>query len=253
MKIRPNDPKTSWLNHQRVDFIKGFYTSRHILIKLFHEYEEFDIIPHETIDCLLEPHLRQVKDLSHVLYRTRGDNNVTRKQQRLFDKVLGEMFHELGKSRDNIRLLEVYTTKVNETDDKMTRVLNRLDEQVLNSARRDLPIQLRRAKRILNQLVPLFERILPVYRNNEVIIRTLYFARKDYDRLCEPSTVEYFFPLIFNSVADGYLNIIRSLIKTKHISHAQTALDEFQTWVNSHPKFKPIFKQAKSELKTWQK
>ena len=100
------DPKNSWRNHQRIRFIKGFYITRKLVDDLFNNFERTGEITHEEIDFLLESHIRHLKDLSHILYRMPDDKAVDRKKQRIFDKVFGEMWHELDKARDNIRLIE---------------------------------------------------------------------------------------------------------------------------------------------------
>ncbi|MDX9752864.1 MAG: hypothetical protein RBU29_02830 [bacterium] len=235
------DPKDSWRNHQRVQFIKGFYWIRDQVNTLFREYERTGEIEHRQIDFLLEKKVRELKDLSHILYRVSDEVSIDRKKQRIFDKVFGEMWHELDKSRDNIRLIEVYSNLFENNHDpdangknSMLKALGRLDHQVLTAARRDLPYLLRRSKRIMDQLVPLFEEILGVYRENEIVLRSLYFAKEDLDSLCRPSTVEYFFPLIHGSVENGYHRLINSLITSKHLKQARKVLDEFKTWIKTH-------------------
>ncbi len=94
-----------------------------------------------------------------------------------------------------------------------------------------------------------FEQILPIYRNNAIVLRTLYFDRESLDALCQPSTIEYFYPIIYNSVGEGYLALIRSLLETRHLSQAQTALKELEAWVNTHPAEKPFFEQAQEAWK----
>jgi len=229
--------------------ISGFYKVRGFVRDLVDQYEKQEEIAHETIDLLLETQLRALKDLSHVLYRLPDDNQIDRKKQRLFDKVLGELWHELDKARDNIRILEVYANEIHHGEDKVEMALSRLDKQILNSARRDLPLQLRRVRRVVEVLVPLFEQILPIYRNNAIVLRTLYFDRESLDALCQPSTIEYFYPIIYNSVGEGYLALIRSLLETRHLSQAQTALKELEAWVNTHPAEKPFFEQAQEAWK----
>ncbi len=246
------DTKTSWRNHQRIKFLKEFYLSRKLVRVLLEEYERTGHIPHETIDNILEVHFRSLKDISHVLYRTPDNENTERKKQRLFDKILGEMWHELDKSRDNIRLIEAYSDSLTKREgipkDEMWRSLSRLEDQILKAAHRDLPQQIKRVKQLMDQLVPLFEKILPVYRDNEIILRSLYFSREFFDSLCSPSTIEYFYPLLFESVAEGYLTLIQSLIRTKHLDQAEQALSELRSWVSSHPEFQDQLVQAESEL-----
>ena len=248
--VHAHDPETSWRNQQRVQFIKGFYKMRHIVLDLCRQYEQNEVIKHEMIDSLLESHLRNLKDLSHTLYRMPDTEQIDRKKQRLFDKVLGEVWHELDKARDNIRLIEAYTEQSEESEDKMVRSINRLRFQVLAVAQKDLPRQIRRTRRMMEKLVPLFEKILPVYEKNEIICRSLYFSRKDLDPYCRPSTVEYFFPLLFGSLEAGYLALVKTLAQTKHISAAQGVLNEFRNYVSRHPKSASLLKTAENELKT---
>ena len=101
-----HNPEESWRNHQRIIFIKGFYKARHEILDMYQSFQNAQRIEHTVIDNLLELRLRELKDLSHILYRVDDESEVEATKQRMFDKVLGEIWHELGKARDNIRLLE---------------------------------------------------------------------------------------------------------------------------------------------------
>jgi len=102
----------------------------------------------------------------------------------------------------------------------------------------------------MEKLVDLFERILPVYRDNDVIFRTLFFSRQSLDPYCEPDAVSYFFRVLFNTVQVGYLELIRSLIRTKHISEADEALALMRIWVNENKKGMTALIQAEMEFQT---
>lgn len=242
------DPAISERKHNRIYFIKGFYQIRNLMQELVAEFEQNNTILHEKIDALLENRFRSLKDLSHTLYRMPDDQGVDRKKQRIFDKLFGALWHELDKIRDNIRLLEAYAGEVEGQDDKIMQRVSRLDSQVLNAARRDLPAQFRRARRLMNQLVPLFEQILPVYRNDDVVLRSIYFAQEELDALVEPNTVEYFFPLIFDSVEGGYDALIRSLLRTKHDYYAAKVMEEFKEWMHTRRHAKKLYKDLKNEF-----
>lgn len=244
-----NDPKSSWRNHKRIRFIKGFYQTRHLLINMINRFEQNEPITHTQIDNLLETNLRELKDLSHFLYRPQKKRQIDKGNQRLFDKILGTLWHELDKARDNIRLCEAYTSHEMFEGDQAYRSLSRLDNQILSSAKKDLPRQLQRAKKLMAELVPLFEKIFPVYKNNEVILRTLYFSRRELDRLCSPSTVKYFFPLLHGSVPVGYYYLIRSLAETKHFDYADRVLHELRNWVKHDPTGQMVFEEAEIELR----
>lgn len=239
--------KESWRNHQRIAFIKGFYKARYELLELCAQFQSQQTVRHDLIDDVLENHLRELKDLSHTLFRVKLPEEKDM-EQRLFDKVLGEVWHELGKARDNIRLIEVYTVQDHGLKDRFARSVSWLEKQVIASARRDLPGQMKRSHQMMEKLVSLFERILPVYRDNEVIFRTIYFSRAELDSYCEPEAVSYFFKVMFNSVQVGYLELIRSLLHTKHITDAQDALKHLRSWVKENERGITALKQAESEL-----
>lgn len=245
---KEHNPALSWRNHKRITFIKGFYRSRKMIQDILQQFEKYEIISHDAIDTLLETQLRSLKDLSHALYRMQDDELVNRQQQRVFDKILGTLWHELDKSRDNIRLLEAYVGLIEAHDDAILKRVSQIDSQVLRAAKRDLPAQFRRAKQIMDQLVPLFEDILPVYKDNEVVIRSIFFARDELDDLCEPNTVEYFFERIFGAVEIGYDVIIRSLLSTRHDYQALLVYQEFKQWVMDHPNKKPVLFKLEKEF-----
>ncbi len=242
-----NTSSKSWRNHQRIAFIKGFYKARQDVMQLCRHYENNHVLDHDAIDSVLENHLRELKDLSHTLYRVESPES-KEMEQRLFDKVIGEVWHEMGKARDNMRLLEAYTTQVSGINQKFARSISYLEKQVIASARRDLPGQMKRSHRMMEKLVSLFELILPLYRDNDIIFRTLYFSQNTLDPFCEPNAVEYFFRTIFGSVAEGYVQLIRSLLNTKHILAAQDVLEEFREWEHENQKGNRCLKIAEREL-----
>lgn len=239
----------SWRNHQRIAFIKGFYKARYDLLHLCDQFLSNQEVKHVVIDAVLEDHFRELKKLSHTLFRVEEPEERDM-EQRLFDKVLGEVWHELGKARDNIRLIEVYTEQDSGLKDRFARSVSWLEKQVIASARRDLPGQMKRSRQMMLKLVAIFEKILPVYRDNEVIYRTIHFSRSTLDPYCEPDAVNYFFRVMFNSVQVGYLELIRSLIRTKHITDAQDALKQLRAWVKENNRGITALKQAESELNT---
>ena len=221
------DPNLNWRNSRRVQFIKGIYQAKSVLENLFEVFEGTGKVPHGYIDRLLERHLRVLKDLSHVLYRVADNGVIDRKRQRLFDKFLGELWHELDKVRDNARLLEAYGTGDVLNDGRTMRGLRQLDRQVLAAARRDLPAQIRRARRLLARLIPLFEAILPLYRTNEVIVRTIYFARDFFDKTLGRPSVEYFLNIMFpGGLSEGYEFLGQSLERSQHFDYALQVYDE---------------------------
>jgi len=225
--VYENDPKTSWRNSRRIQFIKGIYQAKSVLESLFDVFERTGRISHSYIDRLLERHLRVLKDLSHVLYRVVDEGDIDRKQQRLFDKILGELWHELAKARDNARLLEAYETEDLFGNSNSMRGLRQLDRQVIAAARRDLPVQIRRARRLLARLIPLFEEILPLYKSNETFVRTLYFARDFFDKMLDCPSTEYFFGIMFpGGVGEGYEYLGESLERSQHLDQARELYEE---------------------------
>lgn len=252
MKHRVHDPEVSWRNHQRVRFVTGFFKVCARVEEIHAEFEKHGSIGHDVVDELLESHLRDLKDLSHVLFRMPDTRKIDRRKQRLFDKVFGEMWHEMDKARDNIRLLEAYADSpggegVDGDAVPDLKPIKQLRGQVLTAAKNDLPRQLRRAKRMVHALVPLFEQILPVYRDNDIILRSLYFSRNDLDPYCHPSAVEYFFPILWGSVGKGYLALVRSLVRTRHFERAQEVVAEFKSWCGKTGRESDSLRKAERE------
>lgn len=251
MEIYQHDPQTSWRNHQRVRFIKGLYYTWHDLNAINNAFFEEKKISHDAIDSLLETHLRHLKDLSHNLYRMPESWELEQKRQRMLDRILGEIWHELDKARDNARLLESYHLEkegFTAGEDKTLQALSRLNSQVLNTARKEFPILLRRAMRMMEKLMPLFEAIIHIYADNTVILRTLYFEREEFNSLIGPNALDYFFRLMYGSVGKGYASIIESLVETQHYEHAKEALAELKQRAQSNSRLRSFVKQSEALL-----
>jgi len=249
--VYEHDPQLNWRNNLRVRFIKGIYQLRRVLESLFEISERTQVPSHSYIDRILEKHLRVLKDLSHILYRVTDRGDISCKHQRLFDKFLGELWHELDKARGNARLLEFYASEDEINDNNHLRGLRQLDRQVLAAARRDMPVQIRRARKLMDRLIPLFERILPLYRSNEVVIRTIYFSQDFFDRVLDrPSTV-YFFDIIFpGKVGEGYNFLCESLEQSRHFDQAREACEEAIRILSSQPRKSPYLDKFHQRLET---
>ncbi len=249
MTKRIHNTKQSWRNQQRIQFLKNFYAARQMIEKFYQQFLDNQSISSDTIDTLIEQYLRNLKKLSQSLYQVQDDEAVERKKQRLFDKLIGELFHELGKTRDNIRLVDAHEEDAEEHNDEFWRSLTRFGGQVISTARREIPLQVGRSVLIMNKLVPLFEQILPIYRDNEIVLRTIYLSRNYFDPLTKPSTIEYFFPILYGSVDEGYRSLIHSFLQTRHIDNAQVVLQEFRHWAKSNGhKPNPALEQAEAEF-----
>lgn len=248
MLVNPRELEPNLRNHKRVLFIRGLYKTWYEVNTFYKQYESSGTISHHLVDDLLERHVRRLKDLAHDLYRTPENEHIEHKRQRLFDRLLGELWHELDKMRDNIRLLESYQLEEAHyiNDDKMLLSLYRLDSQVIGNARRELPKLVRRIKRFINKLIPLFEQILPLYRDNIVVLRTLYFSRHEFEYIIQQSVPHYFFPRIFASVEEGFQTLIHSLIETRHLAEARHALAEFESVRDAQPE---IIRQLDQSLR----
>ncbi len=246
-----HDPQMNWRNNLRVQFIKGIYQLKKVLESLFEISERTQQPTHTYIDRILEKHLRVLKDLSHILYRVADRGDISCKQQRLFDKFLGELWHELDKARGNARLLESYASEDEINDGNHLRGLRQLDRQVLAAARRDMPVQIRRARKLMDRLMPLFEEILPLYRTNEVVVRTLYFSQDFFDKVLDrPSTV-YFFDIIFpGKVGEGYDFLCQSLERSQHFDQAQEACEEAIRILSSQLHKSPYLDTFRQRLET---
>lgn len=244
-----HDPETSRRNHQRVRFIKGIYQTWRDLNSIVETYETRGEINHQIIDNLLENQLRILKDLSHLLYRMPESWELEQKRQRVLDRILGELWHELDKARDNVRLLESYHSgDGNEDQDKTIQALNRLNSQVIGAARRELPTLLKRARRMMEKLMPLFEAILHLYNDNAVVLRTIYFERESFAEILGPNALDHFFRLIHGSVGEGYRALIESLIDTKHIDHAEDALAQLKERAQHNSRLRPFVKRCADAL-----
>ncbi|MBI1390229.1 MAG: hypothetical protein GC154_17455 [bacterium] len=247
-----HDPQTSSRNHKRIRFIKGLYQTWYEMKRLYDSFEESGEASHDQINDLLETQLRVLKDLSHDLYRMPESQELEQRRQRVLDRILGELWHELDKARDNARLLETYhgdPDQILRDDDKTLQALRRLNTQVISTAQRELPILLRRAKRMMDKLVPLFEAILHLYHDNDVVLRTIYFERPFFERVLETPVLEHFFRLIHGSVGEGYSVLIESLLNTRHFEQAEAAIAELHDKAHTNPRLRPYLKRAEASLK----
>ncbi len=231
MNVMQMDSAQSWRNAQRVEFIKGFYQTGRLLDGLFDLFDRTQHLSHGRVNRLLEKNLRTLKDVSHVLYRVADEEGVDRRFQRYFDKLLGELWHELGKLRDNARLIESYSEGEAEITSRHVRGLKQIDRQIIAEARRDLPRQVRRARRFYGKLVPLFESILPQYHDNFVILRTLFVMRHFFNELIEGDCLAHFFRIIFRGrVLEGYRVTAEAFLGTMHYAEAAETAQTGIAW-----------------------
>lgn len=247
--IYTTDPSQNWRNTKRVEFIKGFYQIGHSIDTMFDLYEATQHLSHTRVEKLLERNLRMLREVSYILYRVADEAGVDRRFQRYFDKLLGELWHELDKLRNNARLLETYQFEEAGLDSRRVRGLKTIDRQIITDARRDLPRQVSRARRLYGNLVPLFESILPQYSNNAVILRTLYFSRETFDRLIGGDSLAHFYRVIFRGrVLEGYRATAQSLIDTAHYAEAKQVLECGLKWAEENRPSAPLVTQLQAMM-----
>lgn len=248
---RRHNPAESYRNHKRVLFIRSLYATWADIHDMVREYQHQQTLDYERIDNMMENRLRILRDVSNDLYRIPEELHLEHKRQRMFDRIFAEMWHEMDKVRGNIRLLEAYHQDVgrfHESSDKVLDAIHRLDTQVLNTASKEMPRLLNRIRRIMDKIIPLFEQILALYHDNDVILRTVYFDRKNLEKYVGKPVQDYFFPLLHGSTGQGYVELVRSLCESGHTPEAKRVIKELSKRAESTPRLKPFHAECKRLL-----
>ena len=223
------------LDKQRSQMVMSFYRG----IKMFRDSFDEEGKSHLTfhkLDNLIETYFRPVKDLSRHLFRDTKNSNYATLLQVIFDLSFGIVFHVMLKFKETLRLAENYNI------DKLARIVDKIQHKadsevasisrLFNSLRvgyehdlAALEIDLRRARDMLGELEQIFSKIISVYNDNVVILRSIYANHSFFRRLFPDEGVDRVFIHMFPETgpADAYMLLGFDFIRTGHLTLAERA------------------------------
>ncbi len=123
-KKQKNYSRNTWLNRRRdyfvTDMFKKFYHSSIFFLQIYREHIETGRVSYADIEKLVGTEnkkgcLWRLKDDCHLLWRNGG--YVFKVDDPLLDWIIGSIFHEAMKLKENIYLLEYYAPPTNGTEE----------------------------------------------------------------------------------------------------------------------------------------
>ncbi len=173
-------------------------------------------IPFAVVDSFVENHLFELKEECHWLYRRQEDAaEMGASTAVLFDILVGSLFHQFMKVKENSYQVERYAPKyaalrksLQQTDAPTRQVATFLKEgeRIIARSRRALQQEFAYAVELFNESAIVLRHVLLENRDNPILIRTLIDNEKLADAVYGPRSVEKLFREMYDDhAATGYL------------------------------------------------
>lgn len=218
-------------NEEVLQLITLFYKAVLRFKRLYGRYTTEHHLTFEDLDDFIEANLRGIKDIAHKLFRTSTRSESDQILQICFDMYFGSMFHILLKAKENLRLQENYNLESIEpalTERLSTHARNSVSGSVMElfqylkedylQGKKELEIEILKARFIIERLVDLFQDILHIYAKNPEIIRKLYFEESLFREVYPDGGLERFFEYVYpkNGALEAYVVLGFDFIRSGH-------------------------------------
>jgi hypothetical protein len=172
-----------WLETKRDIFLRDLVHD-FIEAKLYADmlYEKHSETAHLTYSLLDEwvgsenakGPLWNLKDLCHNLFRNKGTKSNL--YEHLFDWIIGSIFHEAIKLKEDAYQVETYKPLLEQESFKHPESLSHITTEyfeVIENARTNLSVELARIHALFSKALSQLIEILPLYRDNILLVRFL--------------------------------------------------------------------------------
>jgi HEPN domain-containing protein len=171
------------------------------------------LINQTKLGRLRDVDLFQLKELSHVLFRTPSGNDD-------FDRFVSEIYHELSVLREEHYSIETYIPAYEEGPHKS------IAETMLDEADELFPRKMNAVYELFDKAKSRLEELLPAWKRDPVFVRSLYLFASDFLPKIYSDGLEEIYAVIYPKfkAAEGYYEVARSFHQSGFYDRAQRAL-----------------------------
>ncbi|MFN0059132.1 MAG: hypothetical protein ACKVX7_11790 [Planctomycetota bacterium] len=147
----------------------------------------------KEMERIRDDYLLPLKDASHTLFRTADNTD-------FLDRLVNDVFHEMSILKEEHYNIQTYENKPESALDR-----EELDT-ILNEVHAMFPVKVHRIMHLLLRARGRLEKLLPTFRENPVLIRSLYLHRKDFVAEAYPDGLVQFYRFLYGDdrAHEGY-------------------------------------------------
>ncbi|MEM7164332.1 MAG: hypothetical protein AAF581_02655 [Planctomycetota bacterium] len=262
MHVEPSTPHI-WV------IVEHFYRSRRIYKdehdnyeRQVHDYVEQLGLPREQIrlgpeelsrllhfkelETVRDDHLLPLKDGSHSLFR--GDDSTD-----FLDRLLNDIFHEISILKEEHYNVLTYDPAAPDIDwEELNTILDEVHEM--------FPIKVHRLKHLFEMATARLERILPHYKDNTVLVRSLFLHRDDFVAEAYDEGLLRFYQLLYGEpkAVNGFQVVGDSFYHAGFYQEAMECFSAGEAHLQGIPpaakrRLDPSWKQARDHFKRYRR
>lgn len=167
----------------------------------------------KVLATVRDEHLEPLKAASHALFR----HDSTRD---FFDRLINDIFHEISILKEEHYNVLTYSPNANVDKDELGTILDEVHEM--------FPIKVHRLKHLYELALARVEKILPRYRENVILIRSLFLQRDGFVAEAYPDGLIDFYRLLYGEkdIATGFRVVGDSFYKSGFYEQALVCFAE---------------------------
>lgn len=190
-------------------------------------------------------HLEPLKEASHALLR--GDNS-----RDFFDRLINDIFHEISILKEEHYNVLTYSPDADMDHEELRTILDEVHEM--------FPIKVHRLKHLYQLAVARLEKILPRYKENHILRRSLFLHRDDFVADVHPRGLLYFYSLLYGdkNLVEGYRSVGDSFYRSGFYHQALECFDAGEKYLQGvtpvqKRQLDPSWKEARDHFKRYRK
>lgn len=186
--------------------------------------EELSRLLHfKELETVRDDHLLPLKEASHGLFR--GDDSTD-----FLDRLLNDIFHEISILKEEHYNVLTYDPSAPDIDwEELNTILDEVHEM--------FPIKVHRLKHLFEMATARLERILPHYKENTVLVRSLFLHRDDFAAEAYPDGLLHFYGLLYGEqdIVTGFRVVGDSFYQAGFYGEAMECFAAGEAYLQSVP------------------
>ena len=232
--------------------VERFYRSRFHFLRIHDRYEELvaqhveklglpraeirlppqelsQLLSYKELEVLRDEYLEPLKDSCHALFRTRDTTE-------FLDRVVNDIFHELSILKEEHYNVLTYDAR-NHAAPTPETMLAREQQAVLDEVHDVFPQKVHRIHHLYEVALGRLESILPNFRDDHVLIRSLFLHRDRFVARAYEKGLTRFFELLFGAdhVVEGFRGVGDSFYHSGFYDYAISCYEEEQYLLSIAP------------------
>ncbi len=237
------------------DLLRDFFEAKNFFDVLYNNYKTISAVPYSQVDIWIGTETRKgplwtLKDQSHRLFRHSGDKKNL--FEHLFDWTIGSIFYAAIKLKEDAYQIESYKPLLEHEASKENKALSKIINEyfnVIESAQKNLKTELDRINALYNKAIFHLIEILPLYRNNVLLVRFFLDNKKKLlDKIFGKQSYNHILERMFpDGLQNAYLTVAEKCVTSGWPKDARRYLKKALQVDNKNQKANELLKTLKEQ------